>query len=230
MFCLAPIIDGDFLPEHPMDAVRAGRAHRVPLIIGTNEREGSIFRGRVDILPRSAARIGALFARAPAASRPRMRQAYLGLPARRPAADFGGDYGFWYPSIRIADFHSAFAPVHVYRFDFAPRLLRLVGLDATHGVEMFALFDRMDVPLARAITSLGGSEDYAAAGERMRAHWLDFAERGEVDGWPHYTERARMTLIINDEDRIEQDPHRRQRRAWNLFLPEFAQTIRQVGV
>ncbi|MFF1879427.1 carboxylesterase/lipase family protein [Leifsonia sp. NPDC058230] len=230
MFCLAPVIDGEFLPEHPMDAVRAGRAHRVPLIIGTNEREGSIFRGRVDILPRSPSRIDSLFTRAPAASRPRMRKAYPGLPGRRPAADFGGDYGFWYPSIRVADFHSAFAPVHVYRFDFAPRLLRLVGLDATHGVEMFALFDRMDVPLARAITSLGGSELYADAGERMREHWLTFAERGEVDGWPSYTERSRMTLIINDEDRIEEDPHRAQRRAWNLFLPEFGQTIRQLPV
>ncbi|WP_431278585.1 carboxylesterase/lipase family protein [Leifsonia poae] len=228
MFCLAPVIDGDFLPEHPMEAVRAGRAHRVPLIIGTNEREGSIFRGRVDILPRSSARIDALFARAPAASRTRMRQAYPGLPGRRAAADFSGDYGFWYPSIRVADYHSAFAPVHVYRFDFAPRLLKIAGLDATHGVEMFALFDRMDIPLARAITSLGGGESYAAAGERMREHWLDFAERGDVDAWPPYTQNARNTLIINDVDRVEEDPNRARRRAWNLFLPEFGQTVRQL--
>ena len=60
-FCLAPVVDGDFLPQSPMRAFRDGRAHRVPLIIGTNDREGSIFRGRVDILPRSPARITALF-------------------------------------------------------------------------------------------------------------------------------------------------------------------------
>ncbi|WP_223692727.1 carboxylesterase/lipase family protein [Leifsonia poae] len=227
MFCLAPVVDGDLLPEHPLVAFRDGRAHRIPLIIGTNEREGSIFHGRVDILPRTASRIAALFSRAPVGSHKRMRQAYPGLPsARRSADDFGGDYGFWFPSIRLADFHSAFAPVHVYRFDFAPRLLKLVGLDATHGVEMFALFDRMDVPLARAITSLGGREAYAAAGERMREHWLAFAEDGRVAAdWPTYDEHARSTLIIAGQDRLENDPRRARRRAWMLFLPQVQRPV-----
>jgi para-nitrobenzyl esterase len=221
-FCLAPVIDGVFLPEYPMTAIREGRAHRVPLIIGTNDREGSIFRGRVDILPRTPTRIRALFSRAPAASRALMYETYPGLPARRPAADFSGDYGFWYPTTRVADFHSEFAPVHVYRFDFAPRLLKLVGLDATHGVEMFALFDQLDVPLARAMTSLGGSDEYASAGERMRQHWLDFAEGGVVsETWPAYRLRSRSTLIIDRTDRVEIDPRRNRRRAWRRFLPQF---------
>ena len=222
-FCLAPVVDGDFLPERPMRAFRDGRAHRVPLIIGTNDREGSIFRGRVDILPRTPARIDALFDRAPGRAGDDMRDAYPGLPARRPAADFSGDFGFWYPSSRVADFHSRHAPVWSYRFDFAPRLLKLVGLDATHGVEMFALFDRTDAPLARVITSLGGYEEYAAAGERMREAWVRFAETGAPgEQWPPYDERARPTLVIDEEDRIEADPRRAQRRAWNRFLPALA--------
>jgi carboxylesterase type B len=222
-FCFAPVVDGAFLPERPMRAFRDGRAHRVPLIIGTNDREGSIFRGRVDILPRSPARIAALFDRAPAGARQGMRDAYPGLPARRAAADFGGDYGFWYPSIRVADFHSRHAPVWSYRFDLAPRLLELVGLDATHGVEMFALFDRTDDPLAQVITSFGGYEAYTAAGERMRGLWLRFAEDGlPGEMWPRYGERGRSTLVIDDEDRIEGDPRRERRRAWNRFIPSLA--------
>ncbi len=50
-FCFAPVVDGTYLPEHPIEAIGGGRAARVPLIIGTNEREGSIFRGRWDICP-----------------------------------------------------------------------------------------------------------------------------------------------------------------------------------
>lgn len=220
-FCLAPVIDGDFLLEHPMDAFRSGRALRIPLIIGTNAREGSIFRGRIDILPRSSARIDALFAQAPPDSREPMRLAYPGLPARRPAADFSGDYGFWYPSTRVADYHSRQGRVFAYRFDFAPRLLKLVGLDATHGVEMFALFDRLDEPMARAMTSLGGAESYAAAGGRMRARWLRFAETGDPgDAWSAYSERDRLTLVIDDADHVESDPHRQRREAWAAFLPE----------
>ncbi|WP_448006915.1 carboxylesterase family protein [Agromyces bauzanensis] len=222
-FCLAPVIDGDVLPERPMRAFRDGRAHRVPLIIGTTDREGSIFRGRVDILPRTPARIAALFARAPVAARRAMHEAYPGLPARRPAADFGGDYGFWFPSTRVADFHSRFAPVWSYRFDVAPRLLELTGLDATHGVEMHALFDRTDLPLARLMTSLGGLEMYAAAGERMRGEWLRFVEQGApAESWPRYRERARATLVIDATDRIEADPRRQRRRAWIRFIPALA--------
>jgi len=222
-FCLAPVIDGDLLPRNPIRAFRDGTAHRVPLIIGTNDREGAIFRGRVDILPRTPTRIEALFTRAPVGARQAMRDAYPGLPARRPAADFGGDFGFWFPSTRVADFHSRHAPAWSYRFDVAPRLLEVLGLDATHGVEMFALFDRTDLALARIMTILGGYEEYAAAGVRMRAMWLRFAaDAPPDDGWPRYDERDRATLIIAEVDRVEHDPRRDRRRAWSRFLPALA--------
>lgn len=218
-FCLAPVVDGALLPEEPIVAIRGGRAHKVPLIIGTNDREGSIFRGKIDILPRSEARIRALFGPAPSDAQLQMRAAYPGLPGRRPAADFAGDYGFWYPSTQIADSHSKFAPVYVYRFDFAPRLLKLVGVDATHGVEMFALFDHVDAPLARTMTALGGGEPYARAGRRMREYWLQFAEGGALsESWPPYTEQSRKTLIIDEIDHVATDPRRERRLAWSSFL------------
>ncbi|GGF16315.1 carboxylesterase/lipase family protein [Subtercola lobariae] len=219
-FCLAPVVDGDFLPEHPLAAFREGRAHRVPLIIGSNNREGTLFRGKIDILPRSPRRIRAMFQRAPRAARTLMQHAYPGLPSRRSAADFGGDYAFWYPSTKVADSHSRYAPVFAYRFDVAPRLLRMVGLDATHGVEMYALFDQADVSLGRVMTALGGREPFSAAGERMRENWLRFANQRELAGtWPAYTEQHRLTNIIGETDHIESDPRRQRRLAWDAFLP-----------
>jgi para-nitrobenzyl esterase len=225
-FCLAPVVDGVFLPEHPMAAFQSGRAHRVPLIIGTNAREGSLFRGRIDIIPKSPARIQALFQRAPALGRALIHAAYPRLPSPRDAADFGGDYGFWYPSTRVADFHSRFAPVWAYRFDVATPILKLVGLDATHGLEMYTLFDQLDTPVARAITSLGGRRFYAAAGARMRANWVRFAVRNAPsEDWPRYAADARATLIIDEEDRVENDPRSLRRLAWNAFLPHLADPI-----
>ncbi len=223
MFCLAPVVDGIFLPEHPIAAFRSGRAHRVPLVIGSNDREGSLFRGRVDVIPRTPARIRALFQNAPEASRDLMHAAYPGLPAPREAANFAGDYGFWYPSTRVADFHSRFAPVWAYRFDFAPPVLKLVGLDATHGLEMFTLFDELDGAVPRIITSLGGRRSYAAAGGRMRANWVRFATTGRpVDEWPQYTARERATLIIDESDFVQHDPRSSKRQAWAAFLPHLA--------
>ncbi len=219
-FCLAPVIDGELIPEAPLGVLRAGRAHPMPLIIGTNEREGSIFRGRMDILPRSPDRMRAVFGQAPPEARQAMRDAYPGLPARRPAADFAGDFGFWFPSVRMADHQSRVAEVHAYRFDTAPRLLRVAGLDATHGVEVPVLFDQGESPLVRAMSMLGGGGPFAAAGQRMRDFWLEFATTGTLpSSWPAYTAEDRRTLIIDDTDRVESDPRRAKRLVWERFLP-----------
>ena len=219
---LCPVIDGVFLPERPLDAFKAGRAHPVPLIIGTNDREGSLFRGRLDILATTPPRIRAIFAKTRKRSRRALRAQYPGLPKRRAAADFGGDYAFWYPSVKVAERHARFAPVYFYRFDIAPRLLRLAGLDATHGLELFALFDRMDGVFGRGLGALGGRRPFKRAGERMRSDWLQFARTGSVsDRWPRYTVRKRRTLIIDRVDRIEFDPRGDRRVAWQDFVPHI---------
>jgi para-nitrobenzyl esterase len=221
-FCLAPVVDGDVLPEPPLTALREGRGHRVPLVVGTNEREGAIFRGRIDILPRSPERMRTVFQQAPPDARRPMLEAYPGLPARRPATDFSGDYGFWFPSVRMADHQSAAAPVHAYRFDVVPRLLKVAGLDATHGVEVPVLFDQGESPLVRAMSLLGGRGPYAAAGERLRSYWLEFATTGTMpSSWPAYTREDRRTLIIDDVDRVEADPRSAKRAAWERFLPQL---------
>ncbi|KFF59392.1 hypothetical protein JF66_11630 [Cryobacterium sp. MLB-32] len=221
-FPLAPVVDGDFLPEKPVDAFRHGRAHRVPLTIGTNDREGSAFRGRVDILPTSPDRIQALFARAPMDVHEAMRQAYPELHTKRTSSDFGGDFAFWFPSVTVGSLHSRVAPVHFYRFDLAPRLMHVIGLDATHGIELYALFNHVDTVFARTATSLGGRRDFISAGERMRRHWLRFACTGAMEhSWPRYTEYDRQTLIIDGVDRVESDPRGHRREAWQQFLPDL---------
>jgi para-nitrobenzyl esterase len=218
---LSPVIDGDFLPERPLDAFKEGRAARIPLIIGTNDREGSLFTGRLDILATTPKRIRSIFARTKKGARKAIKAEYPGLPAKRPAADFGGDFAFWYPTVKVAERHSRFAPVHFYRFDIAPRLVRLAGFDATHGLDLYALFDRMDSRFGRTMTLLGGRRAFLAASRRMRAHWLAFARDGEIDpaAWPKYTEKKRRTLIIDTADRVERDPRGSRRRAWQAFRP-----------
>jgi para-nitrobenzyl esterase len=59
-----PVVDGDLVPEHPLDAFRAGRQHPVPLLIGTNKDEASMFaRMSAPIMPVAPAAIRGMFAR-----------------------------------------------------------------------------------------------------------------------------------------------------------------------
>jgi para-nitrobenzyl esterase len=217
---LAPVIDGEFLPHRPLDAFRDGLAHRVPLLIGTNDREGSLFEGRIDILPTTKPRIRAIFANTRKRSRKAIKAQYPGLPERRAAADFSGDFTFWFPTVKAAERHSRFAPVYCYRFDAAPRTARLMGLDATHGLELFALFEKFDTPVGVALTVLGGRRMFREVGRRMQAHWAGFAASGAPGpSWPRYDEGDRRTLIFDQHDRVELDPRREKRLAWQAFVP-----------
>jgi para-nitrobenzyl esterase len=217
---LAPVIDGEFLPQQPLDAFRDGTAHRIPLIIGTNDREGSLFAGRISILPTTKPRIRAIFANTRKKSRKAIKRQYPGLPERRPAADFAGDFTFWFPSVKVGERHSRHAPVYFYRFDAAPRMSRLLGLDATHGLELFALFERFSTPIGAGLTLLGGRRLYRDVGRRMQRHWVSFAASGAPEPtWPRYDEAVRRTLVFDRTDRVESDPRRSKRLAWEEFVP-----------
>ncbi len=93
----------------------------------------------------------------------------------------------------------------MYRYDFAPRLLHLAGLGATHATELFAVFGRRGVGV-RTLTALGGRKGLRAVTETMQRHWLEFAHSGPpLDSWPRYSSEHRDTLIIDEVCRVECD-------------------------
>ncbi|MFD4266542.1 carboxylesterase/lipase family protein [Rhodococcus sp. NPDC058481] len=211
----APLVDGDLLPRHPLDAFAGGHAHQVPLIIGTNAHEGTMFPRFLDIIPTDPARIEKMFAETEPELTARILRAYRGYPDRRAAVRIGGDVTFWEPSILVAQAHSATAPTFSYRYDFAPRLLNVAGFGATHASELLAVFGVGDRAIGRAVTALGGRRGLRAATALVQSHWLHFARHGAPRStWPQYTVPERRTLIVDTTARIENDPHGDLRRAW----------------
>ena len=218
VLCFAPVVDGDFLPVHPLDAAVAGAAHPVPLLIGTNDREGTLFaKSGVNLLPTTPARLARLFAGTDPAARDRILAAYPGYPGKAAVADVAGDHAFWWPSMRLADGHAGTAPTFVYRYDLAPRLVRLMGLDATHAFEIIPVFGEVDSAMARLQTAAGGRAALRALSARMQAHWVHFARHGVPrPDWPVYGPH-RPTLIFDETDRVEHDPRADRRAAWTGF-------------
>lgn len=213
-----PSVDGDFLPASPSDAFARGLAHQVPLIIGTNKREGTLFPKVLDALPTSPPRIEKMFTLTDPEAGKRILAAYPDYPSVDSAIDVGGDVTFWHPSVELMQAHAQSAPTYAYRFDFAPPLMRWLGLDATHGFEMFAVFGIGNTSIGRALTLPGGRRGLRAVTDAVQEHWLHFAKHGAPrSSWPRYDDSARRTLIFDEITHVENDPRREQRLAWSGY-------------
>ncbi|WP_235900651.1 carboxylesterase/lipase family protein [Lolliginicoccus suaedae] len=208
----------DILPERPLDVLSSGRAATVPLLIGTTDREGALFGRGPEVIPTTIPSIERMLARTDPARRDAVTAAYRGYPGRPAAIDLGGDVMFWQPSIEAASGHSTLAPTFMYRYDYAPRMLRLLRMGATHATDLPAVFGTLDSRAAKVLTSVGGRRDLAAVSQRMRQHWTSFAREGTPGpDWPRYDTSARRTKIFDVEDRVDHDPRAARRLAWSGY-------------
>lgn len=213
--CMSPVVDGDFLPEHPIDVLTTGRAHPVPLLIGSTKHEGALFAtARTSLLPISSESINLMFEITDPGAQLKVLSAYPGYPSRRARAQLVGDGAFWVPGVQAAEGHTTVAPTFVYRYDFTTPALNLKGHGATHGTDLLPVFGNLDSSRGRAATMLGGAEELAAVSARMQEHWLTFARTGQVS-WPVYDDLDRPTKIFATADRLISDPGRERRRAWD---------------
>jgi para-nitrobenzyl esterase len=213
---VSPVIGGDLLLQHPIAAIRDGNGNKVPLLIGTCANEGTTFAKIIPDLATSPARLDKMFAMNKPGAKERVVAAYPGYPAPGVAAQMGGDFSFWAPSIEIARAQAMYAPVWMYRFDLAPRLFRLLGLNATHGIDTFLPFAEPQVGTLQGI--LGGKQDIKAVAQRMQADWISFVQQGKPrPEWPQYSPPQRLTLIFGRTDRVESDPQAEKREAWEQY-------------
>lgn len=214
----APTVDGDFLPQHPIDAFTSGAVHQVPLIIGSNKSEGTLFPKVLDALPSDSQRIEKYFRATDPEAMERILAHYPGYPARAAAIDFGGDSILWAPTVEIASAYSAIAPTYMYRFDYSPRAMRWLGLHATHAFELLAVFGYGEGAVGRALTLPGGKRGMRAVTDTVQREWLSFARTGRpTAAWPAYDTAFRTTLIIDDPSYLAHDPLRARRLAWSGY-------------
>jgi para-nitrobenzyl esterase len=208
----APFIDGDAVPRVPLELVRAGETAQVPLLLGSNRDEWALF----DTLFGAASTqllVDRLRARLGPALDP-IHQAYAAARGDRAWVDVCSDVAFRIPMIRLAEAHARFAPVHMYRFDWAsPAMGGRLG--AAHALELPLIWNRFDNPLAALL--IGG--DVAGArpvATEMHAIWADFIH-GREPPWPRYEAARRTTKIFDRTSRVEDDPDGALRAVWPVI-------------
>lgn len=217
-FPIGPVFGDDVLPVDPVEAMRTGRAHRVPLIVGTNAEEGRLFTRFLRMLPTNESMIEELLADTEPAARERITAAYPDYPAPSACIQLGGDFAFSSAAWQIAEAHGAHAPTYLYRYDYAPRTLRWSGLGATHATELLAVFDVYRTRFGALLTAAADRRAALRVSNHVQRRWRSFSRTGSPgDDWPAYTPDDRAVMVFDRKSRIEFDPHPHRRMAWDGF-------------
>ena len=219
------VVDGVHLPLLPLDALRQGKAHRVPLLIGTTRDEIAFFGP-------NAARDGTvvqgdLANMALEHFAPVYRGYDTAMPGasaidRRYAALTAEEYAI--PTLRAAGAHAAAGrPTWLYRLDL-PRASAPNAGYAVHGSELPLVWDKVDDPASSYLGPDGALGAQLSAA--MHAAWVSFI-RGGVPGapglaWPRYDAVHRATMLFDGESRAVADPDAALRRLWDGALFDFS--------
>jgi para-nitrobenzyl esterase len=216
-FC--PIVDGRVLPDHPLDALAAGASAEVPLVLGTNRHETTLFlwfgdeafredplgwEPADDAVPaRLAGYVGDRLERLVAT----YRELRPGITNRDLTIAISTD-NLRMSAVRLAEakLEGGTAPVYVYRFDWESPL-HGGALGATHALEIPFVFDTTE---RRAASRDGAGRKALAAS--MSDAWVRFASG--VAPWTPYTLDRRETMLFGTTSRIVADPDREERLAW----------------
>ncbi|WP_396644063.1 carboxylesterase/lipase family protein [Microbacterium sp.] len=234
----APVVDGDLLPEAPITVLREGRGIPVPLMIGTNKDEASLFSFmKSPLIPITGERIDRMFAdmatENPGVELPTRAQvltAYEHVRHRAIGLGVARDIGFRLPTLWVAEGHSSAAPVWLYRFDHASPFLHLIGLGATHATELPYLWGNLVSGPKDLTFRLGGRRIAEVISARMQARWTAFAHGNAPDAenapaWPSFTvdgAHPRATLVIDRHDLVVDDLDGELRRAWGDATLSFS--------
>ncbi|KAM6538139.1 hypothetical protein FALCPG4_000024 [Fusarium falciforme] len=209
----APVVDGDILPKHPLDAVTAGVAAGVDLMLGSNTDEtriffvsdGSIDRITEEVLPMMTGMYGV----SPEGLNT-YRSWYPGASAGELFSAVQTDWYWRIPAVRFADAHSKVSWTSTYMYEFAWPSPQMEGrLGAAHAVEMAFVFDTLGLGTE---VLLGPSPPQALANEMHRA-WVAFASTGDPN-WPKYDATRRATMHFDSESRVIGDPLKRELELW----------------
>jgi para-nitrobenzyl esterase len=215
-----PVVDGHHLPAGPFEPAAPAISAGVPLMIGTNKDEMTLFFGMAPWLQDldEAAfreRVRMMAGERSDAIIDAYRRARPNESPHELVLAIATDQMMRMPSLTIADrkVEQRGAPVYVYLFTFETNALGGL-LKSPHALEIPFVFDTLDTaPLT------GNSPTRHALADRMSRAWIAFARTGNpnhggIPEWPAYSTELRPTMIFDVDCGIVEDPFSAERRAW----------------
>ena len=225
----SPVVDGVSLLQNPFDPVAPEISADVPVLIGFNRTELTLF----------TASDPSAFSLDEAGLHRRI-QSLLGDRAEAAIQAFRSDYpnenstGLYfliasaYPtaafSVKIAERRAVLgkAPTFVYEFTWETPILK-GRLRSPHTIEIPFVFDNVTDPLVQKLT--GSAPDIFPLAEGVSGAWAAFAATGNPKSkgfarWSAYSAADRNVMMINSTSEVVKDPARQSREVIeNILFP-----------
>jgi len=221
-----PVTDGPLLSRPPEQAVAAGSASSVPLLIGTTRDECTFFtlaNPRVAGLDVDGVKRWTAAISGPEAAGA-IVDAYVQARADRdePVAPtdlwsaIATDVTFRLPSMSLATEHARHQPdTFTYLFEWeSPFLGGILG--SCHAIEIPFVFGTVEESTVPVFIGSGPEVDNLS--QSMSDAWLSFARTGNpscdvLGDWPRF-DGNRATMILGPSSGIRDDPRSEERRIW----------------
>ena len=207
MRLFTPVVDGQALPRDPFEPDASRLNTDVPLLIGTNKDESTLFMlghpkfGNFEEadLAKHAKATGGDKADALVAA---LRAAYPDYSPTHLASGVATAAGMWAGSLKLAERKAAqkAAPVWMYMLTWETPVAK-GRLRTPHALEIPLVFDNVE----KARNFVGRGEAPQVVADQMLAAWLAFAKTGDP-GWTAYDTQTRATMLFDLESRVVNDP------------------------
>ena len=201
---MLPNVDGVYFTDEPIAAVAAGTHGDLPLLIGANGDEVSVFLALALIANDNIYRLAltglfgnladAVYDIYPTAAFPNAKEAYIQLI---------GDLNVACPAEALANAAAPGMPSFLYAFDdeWPSGLSSLFG--AFHGIELSYLFNSFD---AYGISPTAQDQ---ALSERLQEGWAGMADGSPADSsWSGYSRGAPIYMRYADQATVVNEPYR----------------------
>ena len=220
-FNLQPVLDGSSLPAHPYDPIATSLSADVPLVIGTVEHESTFTRG-TPLDPIDDATLHKALQNETRGSEAQVAHLIDVYRKGRPNLSnvdllqiLISDNGYRVRANIMADAKAKQGTASVYTYLFTWKSpVREGKLKSYHTLDIPFAFNNVEV--AASMTG-AGQERYALA-DRISTAFAAFARGGDpnhagLPTWPKFTTAQRTTVILDNECKVVNDPHREERLA-----------------
>ncbi|XP_062969199.1 cocaine esterase-like [Cynocephalus volans] len=236
------VVDGAFLPRHPLELLASDEFRPVPSIIGVNNDEWGwtipMFMGYDTQKEVDRESMQALVQKTsaemmlPPETGDLLMEEYMGdnedpQTLQAQFREMMGDAMFVIPALQVAHFQCSHAPVYFYEFQHRPSLYKDIKpphVKADHGDEILFVFR----------SSFWGShikltEEEALLSRRVMKYWANFARNGNPNGeglphWPVFDQEERY-LQLNIQPAAGQALRARRFQFWTKTIPQKIQEL-----